>query len=56
MSGIAPELLAERAAKRGLILPHAAPDTGAMPVQVNPTWLRSTPEALAEILIASAGG
>lgn len=56
VSGVAPEVLAERAAKRGVVLSHAAPGTGIMPVQVNPTWLRMTPKALARILIESATG
>ncbi|MGH8078607.1 MAG: beta-eliminating lyase-related protein, partial [Lysobacter sp.] len=56
VSGIAPDMLAERALKRGVILPHAHPDTGAFSMQVNPTIMRTTPTALARILIDSMTG
>lgn len=45
VSGMAPEMLAEATAKRGVLLPHPRPDTGAFPMQVNPTILRTSPEA-----------
>jgi threonine aldolase len=52
-SGIAPEVLAERLLKRGIILPHAQSDTGVFPMQVNPTINRTTPGALARIFTES---
>lgn len=51
--GVAPDVLVERAGKRGIMLPHAKPGTNTFQMQVNPTILRSTPEKLAEILVAS---
>lgn len=56
VSGIAPEAFAERAAKRAVIVPHAVPGTGTMPLQVNPTLLRMAPAALAKVLRESASG
>lgn len=55
VSGIAPEAFAERAAKRAVIVSHAVPGTGTMPLQVNPTLLRMAPAALANVLRESAG-
>lgn len=45
-AGTEPRVLAERVMKRGVILPQTG--TGALPMQVNPTILRTTPEALAQ--------
>jgi len=48
--GIAPELFAERLLRRGIKLPHPQPNSGFLPMQVNPTLLRSTPAALAQTI------
>lgn len=55
-AGVAPEVLAERASKRGVILPHARPDTGVFPLQVNPTLVRMPAATLARILADSIEG
>lgn len=55
-SGVASEVLAERVLNKGVILPHAEPWTGAFPMQVNPTILRTTPAALARIFTESLKG
>jgi len=52
VTGVAPDVLAERAARRGVIL-NAHPGTGVFSMQVNPTLMRTSPAALARILIAS---
>lgn len=56
VAGVAPEVLARQARKRGVILPYGASDTGALPMQVNPTILRMPPEMLADIFIDSITG
>jgi threonine aldolase len=43
----------ERLSQKGVVLAHPHPDTGVIPVQVNPTLLRTTPEALFRTLVAS---
>lgn len=53
VSGVAPEVLAERAMKKGVFLPYAHPDTGVFQMQVNPTLLRVPAAALARTLIDS---
>jgi threonine aldolase len=53
VSGTKPEELTERVLKKGVILPHARPDTGVFPMQVNPTIMRMTPTALAQIFADS---
>ena len=50
VSAIAPELLAERILKRGIVLAPAAPD-GMFAMQVNATMLRMPIEAMARIFI-----
>lgn len=50
-TGVAPDALAARASRRGIVLPHARPDTGEFPMQVNPSILRMPPAALARIFI-----
>ncbi|MBK8465952.1 MAG: hypothetical protein IPL32_08985 [Chloracidobacterium sp.] len=49
VSGMKPEVFSERVLKKGVILPHARPDTGVFPMQVNSTIRRMTPMALAQI-------
>lgn len=56
VSGVAPEVLAERVASKGVVLPHAHSGTGEFPMQVNPTILRTTPESLAGIFIDAMTG
>lgn len=51
--GVAPDLIAGKAARRGVILPQRRQDTGMFQMQVNPTILRMPPETLARILIDS---
>src|SRR5262249_55200589 len=46
VSDVTPERLSERLSQKGIVLSHAQPGTGMIPVQVNPTLLRATPEAL----------
>ena len=46
VSGTPPELLSERLSKQGVVLSRPQADTGMIPVQVNPTLLRTTPAAL----------
>ncbi len=56
VAGVAPELVAERARGRGLVLAWPHPDTGEFPVQVNPTLLRLPPAELARRLLDSLDG
>lgn len=56
VSGVAPDALAERLLRRGVILPHAQAGSGVFALQVNPTILRTSPAALARIFIASMEG
>ena len=51
--GVAPEQIAVGASKRGVILAQAQQHTGMFQMQVNPTILRTPPETLARIFIAS---
>ena len=51
--GVAPELIAGHAGRRGVILPQAQQHTGMFQMQVNPTILRTPPETLARIFIES---
>lgn len=55
-SGVAPEVLTERALKRGVILPHVQPGTGVFPMQVNPTIMRTTAATLARMFTDSMKG
>ncbi|WP_160309494.1 threonine aldolase family protein [Lysobacter capsici] len=56
VAGVQPTVLAERAAKRRVILPRAHPGSGDMPMQVNPTLLRVPAAQLARWLIEAANG
>lgn len=56
VAGIAPDLLAERARGRGIVLASPHPDTGEFPVQVNPTLLRLPPAELARRLLGALDG
>lgn len=51
LPGIAPETLAERALKKGIVLPAGPADAKETGLQVNATILRRSPEALAQDLI-----
>jgi threonine aldolase len=53
VSGIAPALLAERAAARGVFLPGAVTGTGEFVMQVNPTLLRADPADVAKRVLAA---
>jgi threonine aldolase len=45
--------LSERLLQKGVVLAHPQPDTGLIPVQINLTLLRTTPEALFSKLVSS---
>lgn len=47
LPGVAPEILAERALKRGIVLPAGPPGAEEIGLQVNATILRRSPAALA---------
>jgi len=51
MGGVAPDVLARRAADRNVYLPQPLPDTGEFPMDVNATILRMSPDALARALL-----
>jgi len=51
--GTAPEAFVERLSRKGVVLSHPQPDTGLIPVQVNPTLLRTTPQTLFRAFVAS---
>jgi threonine aldolase len=53
ISGTNPELLSERLSRKGIVLSHPQGDTGIIPVQVNPTLLRTTPAALFTAIVSS---
>ncbi len=55
-AGVAPDDLTERLLKRGVVLPHARPDTGVFPMQVNPTILRTPSATLARVFTDSMSG
>ncbi len=48
LPGMAPEILAKRASKKGIVLPAGPPDAAEVGLQVNATILRRSPEALAQ--------
>lgn len=48
LPGIAPEILAERALRKGVVLPAGPPGATEIGLQVNATLLRRSPEALAQ--------
>lgn len=53
VSGVAPDDWTARLRRRGVILPYAHPGSGVLAMQVNPTVLRTSPDVLAQIFIAS---
>lgn len=53
VSGVAPVEWTARLRRRGVILPYAQPESGVLAMQVNPTVLRTSPDALARIFIAA---
>ena len=55
-TGVAPDILRERLAAQGVALSHGHPDTGRFAMQVNPTLLRTSAEAIAAKFSAAAGG
>lgn len=48
LPGIAPEVLAERALRKGIVLPAGPPGATEVGLQVNATILRRSPEAIAQ--------
>src|SRR5690606_6136417 len=56
VTGVEPELFREHAATQGVVLSHGHPGTGRFAMQVNPTLLRVSAEALAGKFISAAGG
>lgn len=55
-TGVAPALLRERLAERGVVLGHGHPETGRFAMQVNPTLMRTSAEALAGVFVDAIGG
>lgn len=53
VTGVDAAALRERARQHGVLLPRPYPDTGEFAMQVNPSVLRSTPEAIAQGLLAA---
>ncbi len=53
VSGVAADVFVERASKHDVILPQPPPGISTFQMQVNPTILRSTPEKVAKVFIAS---
>lgn len=51
VSGIAPDVFAEKLAKQNVMLPHPPPGVSTFPMQVNPTISRTTPEKLSRVFI-----
>ena len=56
VSGVSPDDFAERLGNRGVHLSMPKPGTGEFAMQVNPTILRTTPEALARVFVGAAKG
>lgn len=48
-----PETLVRRLSRKGIVLPYPQPDTRMIPLQVNPTLLRTAPEILFRTIVAS---
>lgn len=56
-AGVAPDVLGERLERRGVtIARHVRPDTGELPMEVNPTITRMAPDALARIFFDAMNG
>jgi threonine aldolase len=53
VQGTAPAALIERLSQKSVVLSQPQPDTGMIPVQVNPTLLRTTPAALFRTIVSS---
>jgi threonine aldolase len=53
VGGTSPAALVERLSQKSVVLAHPQPDTGMIPVQVNPTLLRTTPAALFRTIVSS---
>jgi hypothetical protein len=53
---VEPGVVIERAARRGVLLPSPGRSADEFAMQVNPSILRATPEALAQVLIDAAKG
>jgi threonine aldolase len=53
LQGTAPAGLTERLSQKSVVLAQPQPDTGMIPVQVNPTLLRTTPAALFRTIVSA---
>jgi threonine aldolase len=53
IQGTTPGALPERLSQKGIVLAHPQSDTGVIPIQVNPTLLRTTPAALFRTIVSS---
>jgi threonine aldolase len=53
VQGTAAAALTERLSQKRVVLSHPQPDTGMIPVQVNPTLLRTTPAELFRTIVSS---
>lgn len=56
VSGISPDLFAERVLVGNVLIPGAHPGTGEFAMQVNPTIARMPPEMLARVFLRAAEG
>lgn len=54
LSGIAPDVFVERLAKQGIDIAHAKAGTTTIPLQVNTSILRSTPERLTKAFVEAS--
>ena len=54
ISGVAPEVMAKRALRHDIVLPHVQPGASTLPMQVNPSILRMTPARIAEVLVEAS--
>ena len=53
VSGIAPEVFAEKLSKQDVMLPPPPPGVSTFQMQVNPTMLRTTPEKLSRVFFVA---
>jgi len=53
IQGTAPTVLTERLSQKSVVIAQPQPDTGMIPVQINPTLLRTTPAALFRTIVSS---
>ncbi|MFL6601474.1 MAG: threonine aldolase family protein [Steroidobacteraceae bacterium] len=53
IQGTVSAALTERLSQKSVVISHAQPDSGIIPVQINPTLLRTTPAALFRTIVSS---